>query len=300
MALASAHLAMGNLYKASISAENAIATGPDRLPPLLLRADIALQMDNPDKAKSCVEQVLQLQPDHPIALHQYAQALHQLGQIEQAMEVVKKAIPLAADPLPLLLEQTNLLESLHGNQANLSALQELATQYPDDPAVLAPLAKALAQNNEREEAIRTAQRALRGGSHALRSRDQAGLHYLLGSLLRQTGQLDQAIHQFSEAVRLAPDMLEAYLDLGDTQLERRQNALAIQTYQKAIQIAPEDPRPFYQAGLAFKASRDYPGAETMLRRAAELAPDDLAIHRQLAALVALNLVHSRRPVPMDA
>jgi Flp pilus assembly protein TadD len=216
------------------------------------------------------------------------------------MQVVEKAIPLAVDPLPLLLEQTSLLESLHGNQANLNALQDLATQYPDDPAVLAPLAKALAQNNEREEAIRTAQRALRGGSHTLRPREQAGLHHLLGRLLRQTGQLDQAIHQFSEAVRLGPDLLEAYLDLGEAQLERRQNALAIQTYEKAIQIAPEDPRPFYQAGLAFKASRDYPGAETMLRRAAELAPDDLAIHRQLAALVALNLVHSRRPVPMDA
>jgi len=37
----------------------------------------------------------------------------------------------------------------------------------------------------------------------------------------------------------------------------------------------------------------------MLRRAAELAPDDLAIHRQLAALVALNLVHNRRPVSLD-
>jgi len=300
LALASAHLAMGNPNKASKCADDAINAAPDQLPPLLLRADIALQMDDPTVAQSCVERVLHLQPEHPVALHLYAQTLHQLGQTEQAMKVVEKAIPLAVDPLPLLLEQTSLLESLHGMQVNLNALQELALQYPDDPTVLAPLAKALAQNNDREAAIRTAQRALREGKHALRTRDQAGLHYLLGGLLRQTGQLDQAIHQFSEAVRLASDQLEAYLELGETQLERRQNALAIQTYQKAIQIAPEDPRPFHQAGLAFKASRDYPGAETMLRRAAELAPDDLAIHRQLAALVALNLVHSRRPIAMDA
>ena len=257
-------------------------------------------MDDPIKARTCAEQALNLQPDHPVALHLYAQALHRLGQTDQAMQVVEKGIPLAADPLPLLLEQTAILESLHGPSATLPALQALADRYPDDPAVLAPLAKSLADNNELDEAIRTAQRALRGGSHALRPRELASLHHLLGRLLRQTGQLDQAIHQFSEAVRLAPDQLEVYLDLGETQLERRQNTLAIQTYQKAIQVAPEDPRPFYQASLACKAGRDYPGAETMLRRAAELAPDDLVIHRQLAALVALNLVHSRRPVPVDA
>jgi tetratricopeptide (TPR) repeat protein len=300
LALASAYLSIGELHKASISAQAAISAAPGQLPPLLLRADIALQMDDPSIARSCSEEILRLQPDHSEALHLYAQALHRLGQTDQALQVVEKAIPLAADPLPLLLEQTSILESLHGRPATLTALQELASRYPDDPAVLAPLAKALADSNESEEAILTAQRALRGGSHALRPRELASLHYLLGRLLRQAGQLDQAIHQFNEASQLTPDQLEIYLDLGETQLERRQNALAIQTYQKAIQIAPTDPRPFYQAGIACKASRDYPEAEIMLRRAAELAPDDLSIHRQLAALVALNLVHSRRPVSMDA
>jgi Flp pilus assembly protein TadD len=216
------------------------------------------------------------------------------------MQVVEKGIPLVADPLPLLIEQTAILETLHGPSATLEALHALADQYPENPAVLAALAKSLAENNDVDEAIRTAQRALRGGSHTLRPRQLASLHHLLGRLLRKTGQLDQAIHQFSEAARLTPNQLEIYLDLGETQLERRQNLLAIQTYQKAIEVAPEDPRPFYQASLACKASRDYPGAEIMLRRAAELAPDDLAIHRQLAALVALNLVHSRRPIPVDA
>ena len=52
-------------------------------------------------------------------------------------------------------------------------------------------------------------------------------------------------------------------------------------------------------GLLLKASRDYPAAESMLRKAADKAPDDIKIHRQLAALVALNLVHNRQPVTTD-
>jgi hypothetical protein len=51
--------------------------------------------------------------------------------------------------------------------------------------------------------------------------------------------------------------------------------------------------------LLLKDSRDYPAAEKMLRRAAEKAPDDVAIHRQLAAMVALNLVHNRQPVSSE-
>ena len=63
---------------------------------------------------------------------------------------------------------------------------------------------------------------------------------------------------------------------------------------------PSDPRPYVQAALLLKSSRDYQAAESMLRRAAELAPSDISIHRQLAALVALNLIHNRQPVSPDA
>ncbi len=62
----------------------------------------------------------------------------------------------------------------------------------------------------------------------------------------------------------------------------------------AAKIAPTDYHPYYQAGLALKESKDYLGAETMFRRAAHLAPNEVNIHRQLAAVVALNLVHNRR------
>jgi Flp pilus assembly protein TadD len=81
--------------------------------------------------------------------------------------------------------------------------------------------------------------------------------------------------------------------------ERRQLNQALQIYNRATAVAPKDPRPYFQAGLALKESKDYIGAEAMLRRAASLAPNDLGIHRQLGAVVALNLVHNRRRSAMD-
>ncbi len=229
-------------------------------------------------------------------------SFERLGQNHEAIEVLEQAIPLTEDPLPLMLKQAELLADTQGLDASLSRLQLLAEEYPYEPAVLTPLALALASTGQREAAIQTAQRALRNHQgetyfsedHEERSRAQA--HLLLGQLLRQTGQLDQAIHQLSELIRLDPEQIDAYLELGNAQKERRQQAVALATYQKAIAVAPHDPRPYYQAGLTLKESRDYLGAESMLRRASKLAPEDLNIHRQLGALVALNLVHNRKTV----
>jgi tetratricopeptide (TPR) repeat protein len=96
----------------------------------------------------------------------------------------------------------------------------------------------------------------------------------------------------SEAARLDPQNVEIYLELGEIYSARREYTQALKAYQQAMNAAPEDYRPFYQSALVLRDGKDYPGAESMMRRAAQLAPHDVNIHRQLGAIVALNLVQS--------
>jgi tetratricopeptide (TPR) repeat protein len=100
----------------------------------------------------------------------------------------------------------------------------------------------------------------------------------------------------SEAVRLAPNQLENYLELASVYQERREIAQAQQVYRQAMRVAPRDYRAFYHSGLITRDSKDYPAAETLLRQAADLAPDNLGIRRQLVAVIALNLVHNKQEV----
>jgi Flp pilus assembly protein TadD len=94
--------------------------------------------------------------------------------------------------------------------------------------------------------------------------------------------------------------VEPYLELGRAYLDRREYDQALETFYRAVQVAPEDARPYFQAGMALKECKDYHKAEKMLRKAAEFAPHDISIHRQLGAVVALNIVHSNREASVEA
>jgi len=303
LALAQAYRMANDLEGAAACAERAVELGPDLIEPLLLRGEIALQANNPRGAQSRAQAALKLDPNDPAALVLLSRSYTAQDRPAEALSVLEKALPLAEKPLPLLLERARLLKLSNGPEAALQALHEITERFPDEPEALVRLAEALDAAGQPEQALLTAQRALRAGfGHlgSLNSENQAGVHFLLGRLLRRAGQLDQAVHHLNEALQINPEWVEAYLELGHTHEERRQYAQAVKSYQKVIAIDPANAQAYYLAGQALKESKDYVNAEAMLRRATELSPNDASVHRLLAAVVALNLVHNRRQAPINA
>ena len=297
--LAQAYLTAGNLAKATASADQAVERSDKSRPAVLLRAEIALANNDPQGAQARAQSVLDRYPDDSQSLGLMAKALEALNQLDQAIAQLEKAIRLVDKPLPLLLERARLLRNFEGQEAALETLQEIAGHYPHQPEVRAALAEALMEAGQNENAVKLARETLQNIPDAFQVDLCARMHLLLGRHFRQIGQLDQAIHHLNQSVQSVPDQVEAYLELGKTQQDRRQFAEALKIYQQAIGVARDDARPYYQAGLVLKENKDYLEAETMLRRAADIAPNDVAVHRMLGAVVALNLVHNRRPAPVN-
>ncbi|MFZ6030987.1 MAG: tetratricopeptide repeat protein [Chloroflexota bacterium] len=324
-ALAHTQMRVGEFDQAANSIEKAAGLAPKEVAYWLLRAQIALHGNRPEDALQDARAALKAQPERHTALLLAARALQALNRSAEALELLdspglsvqpEKPSPGAGKKpestdgeraktqklLSLQLERINALAQANGPQEALAQAASLAEAHPYEPGVLAVLAHIQAQNGEYDAAIRTAQAALRqcktatspAGMLPVQCNEQARLHHLLGDLLRRAGQLDQAVYHLNQAVQLDEQLLEAYLNLGQAQQERRQYRQSLAAYQKAIAIAPQDPRPYLQAGLAFKDGKNYIEAENMLHQAAKLAPKDVAIRRQLAAVVALNLVHTRR------
>ncbi len=294
LALAQAYQATGNLEEAAASADRALEGSSDQTPALLLLAEIALESDNPRAAYNHAQAALRLKPDDIQGLYLLVRSLEELNRPAEALTTLERLIQLTPQPFALELERARLLSKAQGENASLEALRDLVARYPEEPLALASLAQALLAVSETEQAIQAAQQALQNGQGKLSSQEEADLNFLIGHYSLQSGQLDLAIHHLSATIELIPDHLEAYLDLGSAFQERRQPALALETYKQAISIASHDYRPYYQAGLVMKEIKDYQSAEGMLTRASALAPNELSIHRLLAAVVALNLIHNRR------
>jgi tetratricopeptide (TPR) repeat protein len=292
--LARAQLRGKQVEAAGNSVAQILSIAPENTEASVLQAEIALQKKSYQAAHTFAQSAVQASPEDPKTTLLLAKTLRSLNRSAEALQVLESALPICQDPLELQYERAKLLHELHGPDAALQVLTELVAKYPDDANILTSLARSQADLGDLQAATHTALAALKAGKISLDAGELAIIHFLTGTLLRRGGQLDQAIQHLNDAVALAPECLEAYLELGLARKERREYQQALQAFEQATKIAPHDPRPHYQAGLALKEGKDYRRSEVMLRQAAHLAPDDVLVRRQLAQVVALNVVHNSR------
>jgi len=280
--------------KAESNARKALLQAPDRADIYQLLAEVAIRRSDYQGAYEYANQAIQLSPKDIHSGIILAHSLSALGRHNEALAKLNALLPAGEEDNLIHLERVKILRKINGPRAGVDELNSLTSTFPGDFNILNALSKAYIEVGEPENALNVAQQALKARADKTSRNEQANLHLMIGQLLHQSGQLDQSIYHLNEAIQLAPDRLEPYLELGLARKERREYQQALQIFAQATSIAPDDPRAPYQAGLAFKESKDYKSSETMLRRAVSLAPNDLNIRRQLAAVVALNIVHNPR------
>jgi len=295
LALARAHRQAGDDQQAKSFAQQAHKAAPESPAALLLQAELALSDKDAVRAKDLVEQALRQAPKDSAALQLFGETLYALGQAEDAVAVLDRAAKAAADEVPILIRRAEFLPEGRG----LDALVKLSQKYPQRAEVFFALSQMLALTGNLTEAVQAAQHAVKTAG-ILPAELAASIHLHLGLLLKHSGNLDQSLHHLDEAIRLRPQALEAYLERGRVFLSRRQHAQAIAAFQQAAAAAPLSSIPHFEAGMALKDAKDFTAAESALRKAANLAPKDRNIQRQLAAIIALNLVHHPHEVGVQA
>ncbi len=294
IALASAYHRNGDIAQAIRCAKTVVKINPTKTDASLLLAQIALDVDNPQKAFKYLDDVLNKEHENMQALVLRSKTFKALNKPREALNALEFAIQNIPKSIPIQLERISLIRQTQGEEKAFEALKQLNDEEPNNPKILSYLAESFFINGEQEAAIQTAQDALSIGRGSLDNEELVNLLHLLGRLLKKSGQLDQAIHHLSEAVELSPNNPRSYLDLGRCYQEQRQYKRALNHFQKTIGLSHECHQAYYFAGLIYKDIKDYVNAEMMFKKAADLAPNDLNIHRQLGAVTAINLVHNRQ------
>jgi tetratricopeptide (TPR) repeat protein len=95
----------------------------------------------------------------------------------------------------------------------------------------------------------------------------------LGVFIHKNGQFDEAIRQFSEAIRLKPDLAEAHNDLGAALRSEGRADESMSQFQQALRLNPDYPEAHYNLALALDDKGQSAEAISQCLQAIQRKPD---------------------------
>ena len=239
-----------------------------------------------DKASKDANELISLDPNDVTPKAIYIKTMLAGNHLQDAKTILANWLIDYPNSIELRLLEAQLTYKLNGCADAITILSALAHKHPEDVTVLNEYAEILIECNYIDEAEKVLQQSLAFNP------EQSETYISLGRLYRNKGNLDLAISMFTKSLSIDPGIYKSYLELGKTYQNRREYQNAIKTYLQGLQTFSESPILHYNAGIAYKECKDYKNAEAMLRQAAQLDPNDTMIRRQLAGVIALNLVHN--------
>ena len=123
--------------------------------------------------------------------------------------------------------------------------------------------------------------------------DDATIFFYLGTAKNDLKDYQAAIADYDEAIRLNPELAEAFNNRGNAKDELGDHAGAIADYDEAIRLKPDDAGAFHNRGISKFNMKDNPGAIADFDEALRLKPDDAgALHNR--GVAKLKLAESRQ------
>jgi tetratricopeptide (TPR) repeat protein len=257
---------------------NVLGRDPQNLQALLLRGRIALQAGDSTQAINDFEAMTKMFPKLPVVYYQLGLARLASGDTDKAMAGLNQAIslnPQYADAVQSLAE----IQMRNGNLAPaITALQQLIQQSPSLVSARLLLAEAWRIQGGVSRAVQIYR------DLETTAPQNPRFHLLMGTALLQQSNNSAARLEFDQALRLAPDYLEALEQMVNLDLTEKQFATAEQRVEQRIAQDPAVPAlKLLLAGVQI-ARNETNQAEGTLLHAIQSQPDDRQAYLMLAQL----------------
>jgi tetratricopeptide (TPR) repeat protein len=116
----------------------------------------------------------------------------------------------------------------------------------------------------------------------LNARDRAGTYVNRGVLKLRAGTYPAASRDFDQAVRIKPDLGEAYVNRGASAIGQRRYADSLADINRGLQLGLDEPaKAYYNRALAYEGLEDAKSAYFDYQKAVELQPEWTAPREQL-------------------
>ncbi len=105
---------------------------------------------------------------------------------------------------------------------------------------------------------------------------------MMARLLNENGRADQAEYVLLKTIEQNPGYLPGYIELADLQIRSQRYAAALETMERAHEIAPNDPVISNNVGVLYLRAERYAEASDMFRNAVAVDPDEARYRGNLA------------------
>jgi tetratricopeptide (TPR) repeat protein len=254
---AAALVTAGETSAARAALDLLIEAGHTSVPAFLLRADVLLELGADDAAAADVREAARLAPGWASLWLQLGDLLYQRGEHEEAVEAYDHTLTLTDRPDIWQKRGAALSGWGRVDEARRSYERALAGE-PDLVSAYVGLAETAlggGGDDRLDEALRFAAEAL------ARDPASAQAYAIRGEAYRLGDRYEEAAEALTESIRLDPDF--AYAVGTRAQVRRAQDRLdeAIDDFEKAAELAPEIGWIRAEAGEAYYARLQTPGAD---------------------------------------
>jgi len=227
------------------------------------------------QAEAIYQQILQVAPNHPDALHLSGLIALRGGKNEIAVGLISRAIRENPSNPTYYINLGNALKDQGRLEEAILNYRQALSIKPDFAEACNNLGSALKEHGDLEAAIESFRRSI-----ALKP-NFAETHSNLGNALKDQGQLEEAIACYGQALLLKPDYAEAYNNLGAALKAQNKLDAAIESYQKAISLKSDFFDAHNNLGNALMAQGKLDAAVVSFYQSLLIKPDVAEVHNNL-------------------
>jgi tetratricopeptide (TPR) repeat protein len=238
----SSYLKAGDEVKARVVARRAREEHPEAAGTWIATGRIAEQGGQYREALDAYLKAHDIEPDNLELQLAIGNLYAQLGRNDEARKYLASGLQAKDAPIELVYNYgISLLKDGKYREAT-RALQRVVREVPDMAAAWQALASSLRLGDRCDEAVEAYRRALSFG-------EDAKLHFSLAYCLSRTGQTDEAVNQYRQAIAMDGSFKEAYYNLANTLIGAKRYGEALDVLDEFLKLEPGSYRILFNQGV---------------------------------------------------
>ncbi len=305
MLLGDTYGALGRAADAARAHRAAILIAPQSFADQFFNQRVDFYKAYPDQLKEIIaayEEVLAAHPDDPKILDILGRLYSRVGDQHNAVRFYQRAVQTGSADIQTVISLGNEYVAMQDWESAAEAYRQALRIDPKNAQVHSHLAYCYARMGRLEDAIQENQIALQLAPQDYISRRNLVLLYrdtgrieqaiqeaqllpeqtpqnelgltwmLIGELYQSAGRLTEATNAYEQAIKVAPDLAEAYVALGKLYLDQNRLQDALHIYQQLAQMIPDDYTVHRQLALIYRQLGQIDQALNEIQMALEKAP----------------------------